>query len=195
MFDSDTTGSNVIFMLDHSESMAFSGKSAAARKELLRNLQAMKPERKFYVMFFHSGGYDGMPTIGPDGPVEATPKNINYMTNWLFSEGHKFGSDPTKAIERGLGLVPAPDTLWLLTDGKFSQDVVAFVHTANDAVHAHINTIGFYSPEGEPVLRQIASENQGIYRFIPKPDKNAKATSDAIPPPPAASDGKPASSP
>jgi hypothetical protein len=192
IFDSDTPGSNFVFVLDHSLSMKSNGKSAAARQELLSKVEAMKPEQDFYVLFFHSGGYEGMPTLGP---VAATPENIRAMTNWLFSVGHKFGSDPTKGVERALGLAPAPDTLWLLSDGEFSPKIVNAVREANGPIHAHINTIGFYSRDGEPVLREIAGENQGIYRFVPPPDKNAGVTPDAPVPPAVTSDGKPPSSP
>ena len=143
------------------------GKSTAARQELVNTLEMMDPAQKFYVLFFHSGGYVGMPA---PGPVDATPENIRAMTNWLFSVGHKFGSDPTKAVQRALELTPAPDAVWLLSDGKFSTKAVAAIRDANDSVNAHINTIGFYSHAGEQVLRQIAGENRGVYRFVPPPD-------------------------
>jgi hypothetical protein len=150
--------------------MRSNGKSAAARRELASTIQAMNPAQKFYVMFFHSDGYEGMPF---PGPVNATPDNIRSMTNWLFSAGHKFGSDPTKAVERALDLVPAPDTLWLLSDGKFSSKAAESIRAANAPLNAQINTIGFYSREGEPVLRQIAEENRGLYRFVPPPNPAA----------------------
>jgi hypothetical protein len=150
--------------------MKSNGKSAVARQELARILETMNPAQKFYVLFFHSSGYEGMPA---PGPVDATPDNIRAMTNWLFSVGHKFGSDPTKAVKRALDLAPAPDTLWLLSDGKFSSKAVAAIRDANASLNAHINTIGFYSREDESVLRQIAGENCGIYRFVPPPNDTA----------------------
>jgi hypothetical protein len=170
IFNSTGPASNVVFVLDHSWSMKNNGKSAAARQELVRTLETMNPAQKFYVLFFHSGGYEAMPA---PGPVDATPDNIHAMTNWLFSVGHKFGSDPTTAVKRALDLVPAPDTLWLLSDGKFSSKAVAAIRDANGPLNAHINTIGFYSREGEQVLRQIAGENRGTYRFVPPPNDTA----------------------
>lgn len=166
IFNSPGPASNVVFILDHSLSMKSNGKSAVARSELVNTLKTMNPAQKFYVLFFHSGGYVGMPT---PGPVDATPDNIRAMTNWLFSVGHKWGSDPTAAVKRALDLVPAPDTLWLLSDGKFSAKAIAAIRDANDSLNAHINTIGFYSRQGEQTLRQIADENRGIFRFIPPP--------------------------
>ena len=147
--------------------MASHNKSTTARQELVNTLETMNPAQKFYVMFFHSGGYVGMPTIGP---VDVTPDNIRAMKNWLFSVGHTFGSDPTKAVQHALELVPAPDTVWLLSDGKFSPKAVTAIRNANDSINSHINTIGFYSHEGEQVLHQIADENRGVYRFVPPPN-------------------------
>jgi len=194
IFDSDKPASNIVFIMDHSLSMRSQGKSTAARQELVRKLEAMTPDQKFYVMFFHSDGYDAMPT---PGPVAATPENVRAMTNWLFSVGHRFGSDPSKAVERALDLAPAPDTLWLLSDGEFSnsKDVVDAIRAVNGPVGARVNTIDFYSHDGEEGMRRIAGENNGIYRFVPPPDKNAAAAPDGTTPPAGASDQNPPSSP
>ncbi len=156
-------GSNVVLMLDNSLSMMTNGKSILARREVQRTLEAMNAGKTFYVLFFHSGGYEGMPSLGP---VPATPENVRAMTNWLFSVGHRTGANPTKAVLRALGLAPAPDTVWLLSDGEFPNEVVDNIREANAFVNAHINTIGL-NRAGERGLRQIADENRGVYRFVP----------------------------
>lgn len=160
------SGTNVSFVLDHSLSMKSNGKSARARTELLHTLELMGPAKTFYVLFFHSGGYEGMPG---SGPLSATPENIASITNWLFGVGHKFGSDPTKGMSRALNMVPAPDTVWLLSDGRFSKSAVGVIHGLNTGINAHINTVALYSTNGEEAMSQIANENSGTYRFIPAP--------------------------
>jgi hypothetical protein len=102
--------------------------------------------------------------------IAATPENVLAMTNWLFSVGHRTGADPTKAMLRALGLVPAPDTVWLLSGSALPIGVVDNIREANAFVNAHINTIGFYAREGEPEMRRIADENRGAYRFVPPPN-------------------------
>jgi hypothetical protein len=97
---------NVSFVVDQSLSMMREDKTSRARSELLKSLESLGSEKTFYILFFHSGGYEGMPSLGP---VLATPENIRAMTNWLFSIGHRFGSDPAKGVRRALGMVPAPD--------------------------------------------------------------------------------------
>jgi hypothetical protein len=169
LFDPDV-GSNVVFMLDNSMSMMTNGKSFSARQEVVRTLQSMNASKTFYVLFFHSGAYEGMPAVAP---LPASAENVRAMTNWLFSVGHRSGADPTKAMQRALGLAPAPDTVWLLSGSKLPDDVVDGIHDANASVKAHVNTIELYTQDGEAVMRKIADENRGVYRFVPPPNPPA----------------------
>jgi hypothetical protein len=155
-------GSNVVFVLDRSRSME-GEKSLVARHELVRALENLGPDKSFYVLFFP---YRAMPA---SSPLPATLENIRRMTNWIFSLGHKYdwGGGPAQALTQALKF--EPDTFWLLSDGKFSDGVSREVRVANASTHAKIHTIGFYSREGEAVLRQIAEENGGTYRFVPPP--------------------------
>jgi hypothetical protein len=169
MFDPDA-GSNVAFIIDNSMSMMANGKSVLARLAVARTLELMNTNQSFYVLLFHSGGYEGMPSLRP---MPATPQNARAMTNWLFNVGHRTGADPTKAVQRALGLAQGPDTVWLLSDSEIPDTVVDNVREANASVNAHINTIAFCSRDGEPGLRRVADENRGVYRFIPPPKVNA----------------------
>ena len=159
-------GSNVVFVLDHSLSMG-GEKSARARRELVNTLEHLGTNKSFYVIFFP---YKAMPA---PGPLSATPEHIQSMTNWIYSLGHSYGSDPTKAMERALEF--KPDTVWLLSDGKFSSKVPLAIRAANLSGNARVHTVGFYERAGEQVLRQIADENGGTYRFVPPPDPNRPA--------------------
>ncbi|HTA30212.1 MAG TPA: hypothetical protein VK731_06990 [Candidatus Cybelea sp.] len=163
-------GSNVVFILDNSMSMMTNRKSSYARQEVVRTLQSMNPAKTFYVLLFHSGGYEGMPALGP---LPATPENVRAMTNWLFSVGHRTGADPSKAILRALGLSPAPDMVWFLSGSAFPDKVIDNIREANATANARINTIGLYTRDGEQVMRQIANENRGAYRFVPPPNPPA----------------------
>jgi hypothetical protein len=169
MFDGEA-GSNVVFVLDNSLGMMTNGKSFSARQEVARAIQSLSASKSFYVVFFHSGGYEGMPSATP---LAATPENVRAMTNWLFSVGHRPGADPSKAMQFSLGLSPAPDTVWLLSGSDLPDKVVDNIRQANATANARINTIGFYNREGEQEMRQIAGENRGAYRFVPPPNTPA----------------------
>ncbi len=150
-----------MFILDRSLSMKNNDKSVVARHQMVDTLRDLGTNRTFYILFFP---YKAMPA---DGPLAATQTNIDSMTNWIFSTDHAFGSNPQKAMVRALEF--KPDTVWLLSDGEFSTNISKEIHVANESVQAAINTVGFYSRNGEEVLRQIATENHGIYRFVPPP--------------------------
>jgi len=163
-------GSNVVFVLDRSLSMRSQGKSMAARRELVSTLQHLGANKSFYVVFFP---YKAMPA---PRPLPATPENINSMTNWIFSTGHAYGSDPSKAVEHGLQF--DPDTVWLLSDGRFSTSAARAIRDANEVLKARIHTVAFYSREGEAVMRRIADENGGTFRFVPPPEQPSPAGSE-----------------
>ena len=166
VFDAEA-GSNVVFILDNSLSMMTNGKSFSARQAVARTLESMNASQTFYVLLFHSGGYEGMPSLGP---VPATPENIRAMTNWLLGAGHSAGADPTKAMQRALGLAPAPDTVWLLSGSPMPDKVVDNIREANAPVNARVNTIALYARDAEDLMRRIAGENRGAYRFVPPPN-------------------------
>ena len=62
-----------------------------------------------------------------------------------------------------------PHTIWLLTDGEFPDDICDKLKTANPEQKVSINTIAFHDPSGEAVMKRIAKENAGDYRFVPAP--------------------------
>jgi hypothetical protein len=165
LFNPDA-GSNVVFILDNSMNMTNGDKSSSARQEVVRALQSMSASQLFYVLFFHSGGYEGMPALAP---LAASRENVSAMTNWLFSVGHRTGADPTKAVQRALGLAPAPDVVWILAGSALPEDVVDNIREANSSVNAHINTIAYHTHDGEEAMRRMADENRGVYRFVAPP--------------------------
>jgi hypothetical protein len=168
----DQRGSNVVFVLDRSMSMKDNSKSTVARQDLVNTLRNLGTNKTFYVLFFP---YTHMPGTNP---LPATKANIDSMTNWIFSTSHSiFGSNPDRAMMDAFKM--KPDTIWLLSDGEFSTNVVQAIDDANDPLHASINTVGFYSREGEPVLRKIAEDNHGTYRFVPPP--NVDGDTNAVP--------------
>jgi len=60
-----------------------------------------------------------------------------------------------------------PDAIWLLSDGLFPPAAADLIRNENPNAHTQIHTIAFYDNQGEPLLRRIAEENRGRYRFVP----------------------------
>lgn len=164
LFAPGNSGTKVVFVLDRSLSM-MGEKSRVARREVIRTLRRLGPNTSFFILLFP---YLEMPA---PGLLPVTEENIQSMGGWLYSVGHRIGSDPNKAMDKALEF--NPETVWLLSDGKFSAGAADSIRSANKLVQARINTIGLYSRDGETVLRQIANENRGQFRFVPPPNRHA----------------------
>ena len=153
--------SNVVFLVDQSYSMR-AQKGKVAWLELSNLVASLDTNTFFYIIFFHSSGYDPMPA---PSPVPATPANVQSMLQWSSTARHVFGSKPGKAVLRALDF--HPKTLWLISDGKFPKEVSAAITATNKSVCAQINTVGIDSRSGEENLRGLADKNGGFYRFVP----------------------------
>jgi hypothetical protein len=60
-----------------------------------------------------------------------------------------------------------PDAIFLLTDGGFEGSSPDFIRQLNNSLNVQINTVALISDAGAPLLKQIARENNGDYRFVP----------------------------
>jgi uncharacterized protein with von Willebrand factor type A (vWA) domain len=132
---------------------------------LIKSLQRLRGNEKagFYVIFYD----DAECPIREPNLIRATRENIDRAIGWIQSVNGGGGTDPTAAMQRALRL--NPDTIWLLSDGCFPDQVADFVRAENPQKKVHINTIAFHDPSGEQVLRRIAQENKGDFRFVPGP--------------------------
>jgi hypothetical protein len=153
----------VVFLVDQSYSMR-GAKGDAARRQLGDLVSALGANTSFYILFFHSSGFDPMPS---PAPLPATPENVQAMLKWSSSVRHVFGSQPAKAVARAFDL--NPKTMWLISDGKFSKSAVDQITASNKTGRVEINTIGVHSPGGQDTLRDLAGKNGGVFRFVPAP--------------------------
>jgi hypothetical protein len=162
-FGTPSKGDRFVFIIDKSGSMKRGNRFPKAKVELIRVLRALPQNARFMIYFF-DGGAEAMPA---NAMLAAVPKNIQFAEKWI--NGRTFGSggtNPSQALRFTFSL--KPDTVWLLTDGKFFNDetVVARIRQANPQKKIRINTLAIMDRQGEPVLKQIASENDGTYRFV-----------------------------
>jgi hypothetical protein len=79
-------------------------------------------------------------------------------------------TDPSKALERAFAC--GPELVYFLTDGEFDKAVVGLVKRLNARGEAAVSTILFVyrPPEAERMLKQIAEENRGEYKFVSPED-------------------------
>ncbi|WP_428386411.1 VWA domain-containing protein [Mucisphaera sp.] len=159
-FDQPGHGSRFVFLIDKSGSMA--GEAFEdARFELIRTLRSLRPHETFYVIFYDNDA-EPMPARAP---VRATPQNVERYIRWIREVSTGGGTDPTDALRLALTQL-RPDTIWLLSDGSFNVAVTDTITRLNPNRRVHINTLAFRNRSGETILRIIADENKGDYRFV-----------------------------
>lgn len=159
-FGIEARGSKFVYVLDRSGSMV-SSKIEALKAELARSVTALKSNSKFYFIFYNER-FEAMPV---PGLVPATSENKRTHLAWADTMTPDDGTDPTEAMKHALLL--KPDAIWLLSDGLFPDRVADAVKAANPGAKIQIHTIAFFENSGEDVLKRIAEENRGKYRFIP----------------------------
>ena len=76
-------------------------------------------------------------------------------------------TDPALALRAALSLPSGPaDVIFLLSDGDFPRTVLQAVKSHNPQARTQINTIGFGYRGGAELLRNLAIQNRGRFRFV-----------------------------
>ena len=183
--DDADSDSRVIFIIDKSGSM-YGDRLEMAKQAILQSLIQLQGDGgKFYIYFFNKES-EAMPSAAM---LEATPTNIQRMSEWLQSRKAQGGTDPSDSIKSAFS--HKPTELFLLTDGAFrprrdDPPIRDLLSSLNADKAVKVNTLGIgellRGREGETALMLIAKENGGIYTFI---DPGANTPRPTIPPPPA----------
>lgn len=167
---------NVVYLIDRSGSMAATFEQV--RQELIKSIGGLKPEQHFHVILF--GGHQ--PRENPGGKLipadEANRKAAIEFIRTVSSSGVTQG---IPAIRRAFDVLgearpSRPGKLiYLLTDGEFRYEnlrlndkVLAEIRSLNADKKVIIHTLlyGKRTQAGEEILRTIAAENGGRYRYI-----------------------------
>jgi len=153
----------VVYVVDRSGSMTDSLEIVKA--ELRRSVSDLEEGSQFHIIFYSSGPAIEMPTRRL---VHATEHNKQLAFEFIDPIVAAGGTDPSQAIERAFAV--KPDLIYLLTDGEFDRSIIDLVKQRNVGGKVKVYTIGFlYSPENR-VLREIAEQNGGKYKFISEAD-------------------------
>ena len=134
-----------------------------ALEELNSSLNDLKTWQKFEVIFYSDGP---IPLFHPDSKAKLHPASRTVrkkVAKWIGQLVPGGGTQPADALRQALDL--KPDVIFFLTDGVIppeTRDVVKQANRYNTIVH----TVAFTSREGEAVLKGIAEDNRGRYRYV-----------------------------
>lgn len=174
----DGGGNHFVYLVDSSNSMRNFNE---ARQELLRSVDALQADQRFYVIF-----YDETPALmrltaaNEDEPtsVLATAENKLALRRWAMTIGQEKGRSPIETLEFAFRL--EADAIFLLSDGEFSAATEEVIEKSNrhenlfgeSQLVSIIHTIRYpgHSAAGvakaEVQMRRIAENNGGQYRNV-----------------------------
>ncbi|MCA9178716.1 MAG: VWA domain-containing protein, partial [Planctomycetales bacterium] len=162
-FGAKSVGSRFVFVVDNSNSMG-SGKFETVMNELVRTIDTLGPNQRFYVIFFSDVAY---PLFHPQPAydlVKATPENKARLRAWLYTVEMCLRTKGREAMEKALSL--RPDAIYILGDGAFTDDTANML-TAPHNRRVVIHTVGMQVDErGRKQLTAIAEANKGSFRNV-----------------------------
>ncbi len=177
------TGGNahhVVYVVDRSGSMHET--FDFVRDELLRDISDMSPSQDFHVIFFAEGRQQGqLAENKPRRLVKASDRNkdevAEFVKNVIVSGSV---TNPIPALKRAFSVLSGADRklkgklIYLLTDGEFvdNRAVVEELRKLNKGKGVVIHTIlhEHQDAEAEKILRLIAKENSGKFKFVQEVD-------------------------
>ena len=169
---------HIVYVIDRSGSMV--EEFDAVRTEMLKSISYLTARQDFHVILFSSGR-----------PLEAAAgrlvpaRRLHKESAAEFLEGVRARdrTDPIPALRRAFEVLDRADTrggrtgklIFLLTDGNFPDNaaVLAAVRRLNGNKTVLVNTYlyGRRPPEAEKVMKQIAEECHGRYKYV-SPDES-----------------------
>ncbi len=178
----DGGGNHFVYLVDSSGSMRDGFQSA--RTELLASIDQLKPDQRFYVVFFDEEP-DYMrisdPRVDESASVMATAENKRRLRTWAMNVEMNKGKAPYEILP--FALLLRPDVIFLLSDGEFPVKIEEILREKNRQENLFgesgpisiVHTIRYHGIEGESgrkaeeTMVKIAKENGGQYRHVPKP--------------------------
>lgn len=166
-FGSGESETSVVFVVDNSRSMNRPHDSPAKTRfrrvkvELVNCVAAMPPSRRFSIIFF---ARETVP-LSQTELLPATDAVKASSLEWVARMGSGGApTDPRSALRGALRM--RPDQIYFLTDGEFDRPIMRDLLTLKQSA-TRIDTFAFGDQAGEAVLKTLAENNRGTYRFIP----------------------------
>jgi hypothetical protein len=160
----------VAYVCDASGSMV--GKFDLLKYEIRKAVDSLKAIQAFDVIFFQERD---AADAGNGHLLMANPENKRRVYNFLDEFTLAPDSDPIPGLRLAFKL--KPQLIYLLTDGEFPDNaaVIAELQKLNPKKEVKINTIAFANPADQnaeyvKVLRRIAQEHGGIFKFVTAED-------------------------
>lgn len=163
-FGIESRGRRFIYIVDVSGSMR--GKPLEILKEELKaSVNALPDYTSFYIMAYNN---QTIPMAKEDKWRRATEQNKLYAANWIEKRSADGGTDSTSSFRRAFEFKPRPDVIYFMTDAQNLEGMGDYVANLNSGARKTvIHTISFGSSGSEEIMRRIARDSGGTFRFVP----------------------------
>ena len=165
-FGVEARGSRFAYIVDISGSMR-GEKMAALKTELGESIKAMLEHMSFVVICFQS---DAVPLGDRTRWMDSTEAGKRWAIEKITALESAGGTVPWPAFDIVLGVKPAPDAIYFMTDGVFDPvvaDQLAVRNTGSRKIPIHCIT--FVDKSAEELMRRIAAESGGTYAHVAGP--------------------------
>ena len=164
-FGVQTGGNRIAYVVDVSGSMRQGGKMAIAMSELKRSLRALPDYASFVVVFYSDQA--NVPSF-QKAWLRASRQNIRRVENWIDNFTPGGGTLPGPAFTKIFAMDVRPDSIFFMTDGLIPPETVSIVSSLNNSgKRVIVNTIAFGNSGGHGPLRRMASDSDGVFRYVP----------------------------
>jgi hypothetical protein len=159
-------GQVFVYVVDCSGSMNDNDKFDRARYELLKSIEQLGKDQQYFVIFYNHTMYP----MESEKPLFANQDNLAKTTEWINRCEPMGGTNPLPAMMLALSM--KPDAIYFLTDGQFDLSVMQDLRNRNRTnarTHSHvvpIHTICFYDRSAEGMMKMIARNSGGEYRYV-----------------------------
>jgi hypothetical protein len=133
--------------------------------ELRNRIDELGEDKQFHVVFYSSGPPVEMPTRRLISATEANRRQAKEFIDGVIPQGE---TDPSEALKRAFEV--KPEVIYLLTDGEFDRAIVGLIGSINKGKDVDVYTIAFLTAMGEEVLKEIAEQNGGKYKYVGEQD-------------------------
>jgi hypothetical protein len=159
-------GQSFVYVVDCSGSMDENGKFERAIYELLQSIEQLNSEQRYFVIFYNDAAHP----MDADEPVPATERQFARTRRWIRRVRPDGGTHPLPALMYALSL--RPDAIYFLSDGEFDPSATHALRSRNrpnkrlKTRPIPIHTIAFVERASEGVMRTIAQQSGGQFRFV-----------------------------
>jgi hypothetical protein len=163
-FGTKGVGKSFVYVVDCSGSM-YGHRFDRAKTELVKSINKLKPEQKFFVYFFNDRTFPLFDPKPATGMLPAVRANLERASRWIRTRTPESTTNPNLALKQALEM--KPEVIFLLTDGELDDpaDVRQMIQRNNKS-NVVIHTIAFENEEASATLEAIAKENNGTFRFV-----------------------------